>query len=73
MPFKEPSGTLFNLMNLQTGHKLDKVQQLMNLNVGDVNPDTAAGSTIALIEQGSKSFSAIRKDLLMLKDKSLNY
>ena len=56
-------------------YKLDKdLQQLADLNVGDVNPNAPVGSTIALIEQGSKSFSAIHKRFCtMLKDKSLNY
>ena len=53
-------------------YKLDKdLQQLAkDPNVGDVNPNAPVGSTIALIEQGSKSFSAIHKKIAqMLKDK----
>ena len=58
LPFKEPSGTLFNLLGLivQAGQRFASTA---DLNVGDVNPNAPVGSTVALIEQGSKSFSAI--------------
>ena len=62
LPFKEPSGTLFNLMNaiVDAGRRFASTA---DLNVGDVNPNAPVGSTVALIEQGSKSFSAIHKRL----------
>ena len=62
LPFKEPSGALFNLL----GFIVDAGQRFAStadLNVGDVNPNAPVGSTVALIEQGSKSFSAIHKRL----------
>lgn len=62
LPFKEPSSTLFQLM----GFIVDSGQRFAStadLNVGDVNPNAPVGSTVALIEQGSKAFSAIHKRL----------
>ena len=62
LPFKEPSGSLFQLL----GFIVDAGQRFAStadLNVGDVNPNAPVGSTVALIEQGSKSFSAIHKRL----------
>ena len=62
LPFKEPSQTLFNLMTaiVQAGQRFASTA---DLNVGDVNPNAPVGSTVALIEQGSKAFSAIHKRL----------
>ena len=62
LPFKEPSGTLFNLMNAITDAGR-RFASTADLNVGDVNPNAPVGSTVALIEQGSKAFSAIHKRL----------
>jgi hypothetical protein len=62
LPFKEPSSTLFNLMNAITDAG-KRFASTADLNVGDVNPNAPVGSTVALIEQGSKAFSAIHKRL----------
>ena len=62
LPFKEPSNTLFNLMNAITDAGR-RFASTADLNVGDVNPNAPVGSTVALIEQGSKAFSAIHKRL----------
>jgi len=62
LPFKEPSSTLFQLLGLITGAG-QRFASTADLNVGDVNPNAPVGSTVALIEQGSKSFSAIHKRL----------
>tara|TARA_R110000737_G_scaffold78258_1_gene109574 strand:- start:3560 stop:6013 length:2454 start_codon:yes stop_codon:yes gene_type:complete len=62
LPFKEPSSTLFQLLGYiaEIGQRFASTA---DLNVGDVNPNAPVGSTVALIEQGSKSFSAIHKRL----------
>lgn len=62
LPFKEPSSTLFQLLGfiVDAGRRFASTA---DLNVGDVNPNAPVGSTVALIEQGSKSFSAIHKRL----------
>ena len=62
LPFKEPSGALFNLLSfiVDAGQRFASTA---DLNVGDVNPNAPVGSTVALIEQGSKAFSAIHKRL----------
>ena len=62
LPFKEPSQTLFNLMGAITDAG-KRFASTADLNVGDVNPNAPVGSTVALIEQGSKAFSAIHKRL----------
>ncbi len=62
LPFKEPSSVLFQLLGYiaEIGQRFASTA---DLNVGDVNPNAPVGSTVALIEQGSKSFSAIHKRL----------
>ena len=62
LPFKEPSSTLFQLMGfiVESGQRFASTA---DMNVGDVNPNAPVGSTVALIEQGSKAFSAIHKRL----------
>jgi hypothetical protein len=62
LPFKEPSGTLFQLL----GFIVDAGQRfaaIADLNVGEANNNAPVGTTIALIEQGSKIFSAVHKRL----------
>ena len=68
LPFKEPSQSLFNLLGfiVQAGQRFASTA---DLNVGDVNPNAPVGSTVALIEQGSKAFSAIHKRLADFNDR----
>ena len=62
LPYKEPSATLFNMLNFisQTGQKFaDTTEQV----VSDASSYGPVGTTMALLEASSKFFSAIHKRL----------
>ena len=62
LPYKEPSGTLFNLM----GYVVDAAQRFVgttDIGVGDGNQEAPVGTTIALLERGSRIVSAVHKRL----------
>lgn len=62
LPFKEPSGTLFNMLSFVTaaGQKFaDSTEQIIS-DTGGYGP---VGTTMALLEASSKFFSAIHKRL----------
>jgi len=62
LPFKEPSQTLFNMLNFvtQTGQKFaDSTEQVIS-DSGGYGP---VGTTLALLEASSKFFSSIHKRL----------
>lgn len=62
LPYKEPSATLFNMLNFisQTGQKFaDTTEQI----VSDAASYGPVGTTMALLEASSKFFSAIHKRL----------
>ena len=62
LPYKEPSSTLFNMLNFisQTGQKFaDTTEQI----VSDAASYGPVGTTMALLEASSKFFSAIHKRL----------
>jgi hypothetical protein len=60
LPFKEPSSTLLNLMGIvvQAGQRFASIADLQ---VGDGNQQAAVGTTVALLERGSRTMSAIHK------------
>ena len=60
LPFKEPSQTLFNLMGfcVTAGQRFAGIADMQ---VGDGNQQAAVGTTVALLERGSRVMSAIHK------------
>ena len=62
LPFKEPSATLLQLMGVvvQAGQRFASIADLQ---VGDGNQQAAVGTTVALLERGSRTMSAIHKRL----------
>ena len=60
LPFKEPSATLLNLMGVvvQAGQRFASIADLQ---VGDGNQGAAVGTTVALLERGSRVMSSIHK------------
>jgi hypothetical protein len=62
LPFKEPSQTLLQLMGVvvQAGQRFASIADLQ---VGDGNQQAAVGTTVAMLERGSRVMSAIHKRL----------
>ena len=62
LPFKEPSQTLLTLMGVvvQAGQRFASIADMQ---VGDGNQQAAVGTTMALLERGSRVMSAIHKRL----------
>ena len=60
LPYKEPSQTLLNLLGIvvQAGQRFAAIADMQ---VGDSNQNAAVGTTIALLERGSRVMSAIHK------------
>ena len=61
-PYKEPSGTLAQLLGVivDSGRRF---AQVADAKISDVNSQAPVGTTVALIEQGSKIISSIHKRL----------
>ena len=62
LPFKGPDQTLYQLL----GFVVDAAQRfatITDMKVGDGNQNAAVGTTVALLEQGSRVMSAIHKRL----------
>ncbi len=62
LPYKEPSATLLSLMGIvvQAGQRFAAISELQT---GEGTQNAAVGTTIALLERGSKVMSAIHKRL----------
>ena len=62
LPYKEPSGTLLNLLGtlVDSGRRF---AALADTQVGDANSNMPVGTTVALLERGTKVMSAIHKRL----------
>jgi hypothetical protein len=62
LPYKEPSGTLAQLLGVivDSGRRF---AQVADAKIADVNSQAPVGTTVALLEQGSKIISSIHKRL----------
>ena len=60
LPYKEPSATLLQLMGLVVGAG-QRFAAIADMQVGDGNQQAAVGTTVALLERGSRVMSAIHK------------
>src|SRR6056300_155698 len=62
LPYKEPSPTLLQLMGIvvQAGQRFAAIADMQ---VGEGNQNAAVGTTVALLERGSRVMSAIHKRL----------
>jgi hypothetical protein len=62
LPFKEPSGTLYNLLGtlVDAGRRF---ASMADMKIGDMGGETPVGTTMAIMERGTKVMSAIHKRL----------
>ncbi len=62
LPFKGPDQTLFNLLGfvVQAGQRFATIT---DMKVGDGNQSAAVGTTLAMLEQGTRVMSAVHKRL----------
>ena len=62
LPYKEPSATLLQLMGICVSAG-QRFASIADMQVGDGNQQAAVGTTVALLERGSRVMSAIHKRL----------
>ena len=62
LPYKEPSGVLFSLLGLLVDSG-KRFASIADMNIGDSNAAMPVGTTVALLEKGTKVMSAIHKRL----------
>tara|TARA_Y100001970_G_scaffold82244_1_gene104169 strand:+ start:3555 stop:6005 length:2451 start_codon:yes stop_codon:yes gene_type:complete len=62
LPFKEPSGTLYNLLGtlVDAGRRF---ASMADMKIGEMGGETPVGTTMAIMERGTKVMSAIHKRL----------
>ena len=62
LPFKEPSATLYNLLGtlVDAGRKF---ASMADMKIGEMSGETPVGTTMAIMERGTKVMSAIHKRL----------
>ena len=62
LPFKEPSGTLYNLLGtlVDAGRRF---AAMADMKIGEMGGETPVGTTMAIMERGTKVMSAIHKRL----------
>jgi hypothetical protein len=62
LPFKEPSGTLYQLMGtlVDAGRRF---ASMADMKIGEMGGETPVGTTMAIMERGTKVMSAIHKRL----------
>ena len=62
LPFKEPSATLYNLLGtlVDAGRRF---ASMADMKVGEMSGETPVGTTMAIMERGTKVMSAIHKRL----------
>ena len=62
LPYKEPSSVLFSLLGLLVDSG-KRFASIADMNIGDSNAAMPVGTTVALLEKGTKVMSAIHKRL----------
>ena len=72
LPYKEPSQTLLSLMGIVVGAG-QRFAAIADMQVGDGNQGAAVGTTIALLERGSRVMSAIHKRLYAAMKKEFKF
>jgi hypothetical protein len=62
LPFKEPSGTLYNLLGtlVDSGRRF---ASMADMKISEMSGETPVGTTMAIMERGTKVMSAIHKRL----------
>ena len=72
LPYKEPSQTLYSLLGfvVQSGQRFASIADMQ---VGDGNQNAPVGTTIALLERGSKSCQQFISVVIILRKKEFKF